>query len=452
MAGIQIDKLSVESYESGFAIGHASPRISWRFKGDVKDWQQVSYDLVIERHDGNNHEFSVTSAQSRLVPWPVEPLKSREAIRLKVRVTGSDGSRTEWAALDVETTLLDRKDWIAVPVTGEKQSPTNAKPPFQIRKTFQLPAKPARARLFVTSLGIYDATINGKRIGDHVLAPGWQSYRHHLNFQTFDVGDLLQEGENVLSSHVGSGWYTGRLGFRGGYRNIYGDRNALIAQLEGDNGEVIIKTDDSWEWSYGQILVSELYDGERFDSQPVTERWSRVEVLESPSAELISSESPPVRRIQEIVPIEIITTPSGNFILDLGQNMVGWMKINRQPPGDAGSEIVLTHAEVLEHGELGTRPLREAKAQDKIILGGDLVGHEPRFTFHGFRYVQVDGWPSGDLTLESLTGVVIHTDMERLGDFSCDHPMVQQLYSNVNWSMKGNFVSIPSDCPQRDER
>ena len=175
-----------------------------------------------------------------------------------------------------------------------------------------------------------------------------------------------------------------------------------------------------------------------------------MEILERPSAEFISTESAPVRRIQEISPKSLIKTPSGKFILDLGQNMVGWMRLNRQPCGADGSEIVLTHAEVLEHGELGTRPLREAKAQDGIILGGDLIGHEPRFTFQGFRYVQVDGWPG--LDLDCLTGVVIHTDMERLGDFSCSHPMIEQLYSNVNWSMKGNFVSIPSDCPQRDER
>lgn len=448
---VQIDRLSVESYESGFAIGHASPRLSWRFKGDTRDWKQASYDIVVER-GGHKHESSVTSDQSRLVQWPVEPLKARERAKVAVRAKGRDGSTTEWASLDLETALLSSHDWTAVPVTGEKQSVSGTKQPFQVRKTFDLRAKPSRARLYVTSLGLYDATINGKRVGDHVLGPGWQSYKHHLNFQTFDVSDLLQVGENVIASYVGSGWYSGRLGWREGHRNVYGERNAFMAQLEGDDGELIVATDSSWEWSYGNILAAELYDGETFDSRPVKETWSPVDVLERPSAELISTESPPVRRIQEIVPKKIIKTPSGRLILDLGQNMVGWMRFNKQPSGPDGSEVVLSHAEVLEHGELGTRPLRAAKAQDKVILGGDLIGYEPRFTFHGFRYVQVDGWSEADLDLECLTGVVIHTDMERLGTFACSHPMIEQLYSNVNWSMKGNFVSIPSDCPQRDER
>ena len=449
--GVQISKLSVESYESGFAIGHASPRLSWRFKGDTQDWKQASYDIIIEG-EGRKHESSVTSNQSRLVEWPDEPLKARETAKVCVRAKGHDGSTTNWVSLDLETTLLSPGDWAAVPVTGERQAEAQTKRPFQVRKTFELVDKPSRARLYITSLGLYDATINGKRVGDHVLGPGWQSYKHHLNFQTFDVSDLLQRGKNFISSHVGSGWYSGRLGWRGGHRNVYGNRNALMAQLEGDNGQTIVATDSSWEWSYGQILAAELYDGESFDSRPVNQTWSPVDVLEKPSAELISTESPPVRRVQEVVPKKIIKTPSEKLILDLGQNMVGWMRFSKQPSGPDGSEITLTHAEVLENGELGTRPLREAKAQDKYVLGGDLIGHEPRFTFHGFRYVQVDGWPENDLDLDSLIGVVIHTDMERLGDFSCSHPMVEQLYSNVNWSMKGNFVSIPSDCPQRDER
>ena len=172
--------------------------------------------------------------------WPDKPLRAREAVKVTVRATGQDGSSTGWASLDIETTLLSSEDWTALPITAEKQSSTESKQPFQVRKTFQLEQKPARARLYITSLGLYDATINGKRVGDHVLAPGWQSYRHHLNFQTFDVSDLLQAGENGFSSYVGSGWYSGRLGWRGGYRNIYGDRNALMAQLEGDDGHPIV--------------------------------------------------------------------------------------------------------------------------------------------------------------------------------------------------------------------
>jgi alpha-L-rhamnosidase len=248
--------------------------------------------------------------------------------------------------------------------------------------------------VYATAHGVYELELNGKRVGDHVLAPGWQSYSHHLNYQTYDVTSLIIPDEvNVLGAYVAEGWYAGRLVRN---REIYGSRLALLAQLEIDDN-VAVLTDDGWEWLHGPVLSSELYDGEAFDSRHQDRSWSTkdgltatsstqaVEVLPFPNTQLISPDAPPVRRIEYVTAKDVITTPSGKVVLDFGQNLVGWLKINRNIEGADGSEISLRHAEVMEHGELGTRPLRTAKARDIITLGGDVEGWEPRFTFHGFR-------------------------------------------------------------------
>jgi alpha-L-rhamnosidase len=327
--------------------------------------------------------------------------------------------------------------------------------------------------LYITARGVYEAHLNGQPVSDHVLAPGWQSYSHRLAYQTFDVTQFLDPNvgaENTIGVILGEGWYSGRLGYRGGIHDIWGDRMGLLIQLEIDGKPV--KFEEDWTWCYGPILSSGIYDGEVYDASLVDPQWS-TSSLSSTENELTGTgswlpveklpfdgplpstpQSPPIRRTQEIKPIEVITTPSGQTVLDMGQNMVGWLRWNTSGPAidlNPGSthEIKLQHAEVLEFGELGTRPLRHAAATETVRLsaGVSMQGYEPKFTFHGFRYVQVTGWPG--LTLGDLTGIVVHTDMERLGEFSCSHSWLNRLHDNVVWGMRGNFLSVPTDCPQR---
>jgi len=301
---------------------------------------------------------------------------------------------------------------------------------------------------------MYEAYLNGKRIGQDLFTPGWTSYYARLAYQTYDVTDMLHEGENVLSAWVGEGWYAGVLGYGGGTRNIYGERTALIAQLEVD-GKAIVSTDASWEWSHGAIVTSEIYNGETYDTTlPDTDfkdgQWSPIETLSLPSISLFSTQSPPVRIVDTVKPIELITTPSGQTIIDFGQNFAGTVRILSDPPAES-KELVIRHAEVLEHGELGTRPLRYAKATDRLTLSGRSVkGYTPKFTSHGFRYAEVTGWPG--IKLEDLEGVVFQSSMERSGDFSCSHKTIDRLYQNCIWSTIANTISVPTDCPQRDER
>ncbi|KAI8289886.1 hypothetical protein K4K60_007568 [Colletotrichum sp. SAR11_57] len=275
-----------------------------------------------------------------------------------------------------------------------------------------------------------------------------------------------------MGVRVAEGWFSGRIGFEGGHRNIWGPHTALVSQLEitfSDGRVEYIGTDGSWSVTRGPIRLAEIYDGEKYDatleiekwSDPITttdfdmSRWEPVLVLPflPGSTKLVAGFGEPVRRVEVIKPVDQITTPTGKTIVDFGQNLVGYLKLTNIS-GSRGHIIKLSHSEVLEHGELGTRPLRICKAVDEYILKGsaEVEQYEPRFTFHGFRYAQIDGWTGDHDVMTSVEAVVCHTDMKSVGLFSCSDDMLNKLYENITWGMRGNFLSVPTDCPQRDER
>lgn len=474
MASLEISKLFFEHHHTPLGIAETEPRISWRFEGDIKDWEQSSYDLEICRGGASEKAtelFSFNSTDSLYVPWPGEPLSETEAATVRVRSHGGRAS-TPWSDwVSVETGLLSEDGWSgAQPITQAYDVPLNEpKHPQYFRKEFELveSAHITSARLYITALGIYEAEINGKRVGDLVLAPGWQSYHHRHAYDTYDVTDLITPGGNAIGAVVGEGWYSGRLGFGGGTRNIYGDSIGLLALLVvtlEDGFQVKIPTDSTWKSSRGPISASEIYVGETYDArlEGDIEGWSSFGFEKAPSwlgtralpslrGVLVPPDQPGVRRTGERKPERIFKSPSGKLLVDFGQNLVGWLRIKVQGP--SGTNITLRHAEVLEKGELGTRPLRTALARDTITLSAKPLEWEPKFTFHGFRYAQVEGWPAHvPLDEGNIRAVVVHTDMEQTGWFKCSNDLLNKFHSNVRWSMKGNFVSIPTDCPQRDER
>lgn len=462
---VQLSRVTVEHYPLPLGIAEASPRLSWRFTGAASDWTQKSYDVRIHRTSGTE-ELHVDSSASILVPWPSStPLAPRESAKVEVRSNGSDGSSTDWTSVALERTL-DEGDlkWKVVSGEAAQHGDEKSQRPFRLRKVFHTDST-TKGRLYITAQGVYEVYINGTKVSPDLLAPGWTDYRYHLNMQTYDVSPYLAKGENVISAWVGDGWYSGRLGFHGGRRNLYGDRMGLLAQLEVD-GNPVVTTDDSWQWSYGAIITSELYDGEEYDAsleepdwqtssyQPTqSSSWKQVEVLPKPEGKLVISQAPPVKEIEVLQPKEIITTPSGKTIVDFGQNFAGVIRFKSNPPASSSSStLVIRHAEVLEKGELGVRPLRDCRATDIIKLSAShsLKGYQPRFTFHGFRYAEFTGWDG--LALSDIEGVVMQTAMERTGSFECSHALINQLHSNVIWSCIGNTISVPTDCPQRDER
>ncbi|MGW2719150.1 family 78 glycoside hydrolase catalytic domain [Streptomyces sp. NPDC001492] len=456
----------LEHHREPLGIGESRPRLSWRTETDTPDWTQQAYRLEITATDGTvlTDTGRVEGADSVLVDWPGEPLASRSRFGVRVQVWGEGAEPSAWSpATWAETGLLARTDWTARPVTPDREASDAPLPVALLHRAFTLAKPVAAARLHITAYGVYEAEINGTRVGDHVLAPGWTSYHHRLRYQTFDVTGLLRAGDNAIGALLGEGWYTGRLGFHGGRRNLYGDRRALLAQLEvthPDGTVTTLGTDETWRATTGPILRSELYDGEVHDARAArpgwsapghdTSDWSPVIELPLPEAQLVAPTGPPVRRTQTLAPVDVLTTPSGKTILDFGQNLVGRLRI--RVAGPSGHTITLRHAEVLEHGELGVRPLRLAAATDTYTLAGTgEETYEPRFTFHGFRYAEIDHWP-GELDPSAVEAVVLHTDMTRTGWFESSHELVNRLHENVVWGMRGNFLDIPTDCPQRDER
>jgi alpha-L-rhamnosidase len=466
---VAISGVRVEHRRDALGIGTPRPRLSWMIHTTAANWWQDSYEIAAFDADGELRAQTgrIRSAESVLVPWPFAPLRSRERQLLRVRVWGRDGAVTAWSdAQPVEAGLMHPDDWSARFVTPSwEEDPSRPQPYPMLRRAFAVhgEGRVVQARLYITALGVYEAYLNGVRVGDQVLAPGWTSYGQRLRYQTYDVTDLLRAGPNVIGAVLGDGWYRGRLGFDGGQRNVYGDQLGLLAQLEisySDGVFARVVTDMGWRAAPGPILASDLYDGEWYDAR--LERpgwaapgyddrdWSGTRLVDHDLATLVAPDGPPVRPIELVAPVAIGASPSRKTIVDFGQNLVGRVRVTVR--GRAGETITLRHAEVLEQGELCTRPLRQAAATDRYTLRGEGVEvWEPRFTFHGFRYVEVEGWP-GDLPADAVRAVVCHSDLERTGWFACSDPLINRLHENVVWSMRGNFLEIPADCPQRDER
>ncbi|WP_050057020.1 alpha-L-rhamnosidase [Pseudarthrobacter siccitolerans] len=332
-----------------------------------------------------------------------------------------------------------------------------------LRKEFRLGeghGAVAKATLRATAFGVYEALINGVPVGEDVLSPGWSSYEWRLRYRSYDVTALVGPS-TVIGVSLGNGWYRGRLAWHG-MSNLYGHELGFFGQLdiEFEDGHVqTVASDTSWQSGPSATTVNDLYDGQTIDArrnQPGWAEpgfdagtWAGVRTLKFDAGRLAEPVGPPVGRTAVVKPREIFTSPGGKTLVDFGQNLVGWLRFTVQ--GEAGQIITVRHAEVLEDGELGVRPLRSAKATDTFILSGGADFFEPTKTFHGFRYAEITGWP-GTLTVDSLEAVVVHSELERTGTFECSNELVNQLHRNIVWGLRGNFLDLPTDCPQRDER
>lgn len=456
--------VSFEHLTDGLGIGVPAPRLTWTLPPG--SGRQEAYELEFDRAGRSHRTGRVAGPDQVLVPWPGEPLNSRERVAVRVRVwTPGAPEPSDWSEPStVEAGLLHPGDWRAAPVGADwDEDPDADRRPARVRRDFVLDRPVTRARLYVTAHGLYEVEINGRRVGEDALAPGWTVYPERLRYRTHDVTGHLTAGANTIGAWLGDGWYRGRYGFDGGTRNIYGTDQSLIAQLEvtyDDGTTTVIATDPSWQAAPGPIITSGLYEGETFDarlddpdwatSAADGSQWTPVRVGERNPRTLVAPQGPPVRCTQEVAPTGVTHKEDGRHLLDFGQNLVGRLRITVDGP--VGTTITLRHAEVLLDGEPATRPLREAHATDTLILAGDgPYTWEPRFTLHGFRYAEVTGWP-GELTEGAVTARVYHTDMRRTGWFECSDELINRLHENVVWSMRGNFVDLPTDCPQRDER
>jgi alpha-L-rhamnosidase len=455
-------------------IGTPAPRLSWQVTTAPDDYRQARYELEITRN-GTTETHPTASGEQILVAWPSAPLTPREIASVRVRV-GNTATWSAWSApAEVEAGLLTAEDWSARFIspreiaalqapspTADKSSATGesdfrGSPAPIVSGGIELPGPVAKARLYITAHGIYVARINGERVGDEQLAPGWTAYHHRLRYQTHDVTGLLRTGANQLDILLGNGWFRGRLGFRD-QRALYGDRLAALAQLEvtlDDGSTHVLGTDGGWTARESRIVDDQIYDGQHTDLTRAEGAATPVDVVDADLSILVAPDGPPVR-VTEVLPAkEVSTSPAGKTLVDFGQNLVGWVRLTTNR---AGQTVTIRHAEVLEDGELGVRPLRTAKATDVFRIGeggegsegGERITLEPELTFHGFRYAEVTG--ADNLRAEDIEAVVIHSDLERTGWFESSHELLNRFHDNVVWGMRGNFVDVPTDCPQRDER
>lgn len=465
---LKVIDLRCEYKVNPIGIGVKHPRISWKLAADGRGVKQTGYQIVVAKDDAFQDVLwdsgQVQSEDSIHIALNEVPYETRTRYYYRVKVWDNRDRSSDWSEVAFWETGLGLDEWTAEWISAPLDLTDNPEQCPMLRRSFTARGKVKSARIYATSLGLYCLELNGKRVGDEYFTPGWTSYHNRLQYQTYDVTSLVRESGNAIGAMLGPGWYKGNLGWQG-QREIYGDRTALLLQLhlEYESGEQeVIRTDGEWKAAPSPILMSEIYHGETYDARLEQAGWSEpdfadsawrpVQVIDHTKDILIAQENVPVRIVNELVPIKKWITPKGELVLDMGQNMVGWVRFQVQ--GEAGQEVVLQHAEILDRdGNFYTGNLRTAKQTIRYILkGGGVETFEPHFTFQGFRYLKLTGIDEQDVQLEHFKGMVLHSDMERTGSFECSDSDINQLQHNIEWGLKGNFLDVPTDCPQRDER
>ncbi len=463
--------LRVEHLREPLGLSATTPRLSWKIKSDESDQLQTAYQVLVassprlltpSRADLWNSE-KVHSGQNVLVEYAGRALESRQQTWWQVRIWDKNGRASAWSApARFEMGLLSPGDWGAEWIKTAIQFDDYLYPSPMFRTEFLLNKPIQQARLYATSKGLYEFYLNGDRVGDDLLTPGFTSYKHRIQYQVYDVTHMINRGNNAAGIILGNGWYRA---FNPNNRPMPPIQDLkVLAQLEvlySDGSRQTIVTGPNWRSATGPVLVSTIFDGETYDARLEMPGWNKtgfddsswhgVVLTGDDKDHVVASLSEPVRRIDELTPIEVIYTPEGDTVIDMGQNMVGWCRLAVDVP--EGTSITLRHAEILDmHGNFYTENLRTAKQEVTYISNGrGMQVFEPRFTFQGFRYVAISGYP-GEVTKDLIKGIVIHSDLARTGTFSCNNDLINQLQHNIIWGQKGNFVDIPTDCPQRNER
>jgi alpha-L-rhamnosidase len=465
---IEVKELICEYHTNPLGIDILNPRLSWQIVSADENVLQTAYEIKVTDQTAKGkllwNSGKVNSAQSVNITYEGPALKSMQRVSWQVRVWDNKNKVSAWSAPGTwEMGILEPESWKASWIAlGSESDVKGSKPCQYFRKDFAAPKTIKSARVYVTSQGLYQIFLNGKKVSTDLFTPGWTSFKNRIQYQTYDVTSMLRE-KNSVGAILGDGWFRGNIGWAN-QSDYYGSKLALLVQLQinyTDGTSEVIGTDGSWKVSNGPILFSDIYNGETYDARKEMpgwtsigfddSQWGKATVIDQSKKILVAPQGAVVKAIEEIKPIKLITTPKGETVFDMGQNMVGWVRLKVQ--GNKGDQVILKFAEVLtKEGNFYTENLRTAKCTDNFILNGSgLEVFEPYFTFHGFRFVKIEGL-SAPPSLDQITGVVIHSDMNPTGSFTCSDPMINQLQHNIQWGQKGNFLDVPTDCPQRDER
>ena len=448
---LSISTLTCESLTNPIGLYTMKPRFSWIIETDIPDAIQEAYRIEVRNDAGDViwESGDVQSAQSTFVEYAGPPLSYQTRYTWRVKVT-VNRIESDWSEQAVFETALET--WTADFICADDTPDSSACKTFRYRFTVKKSVKSARA--YSTALGLYELCLGGQAVSDTCFNPGLSAYDKRVLYQTYDITDMLATGENELTAYLAAGWYKGDFGLQD-TRNLYGKAMAFSAQIDitySDSNRETFKTDETWQYADSPIIYAEIYHGETYDARnEVPGAWRQSLTYNIGGLSVEPFDGVPVRRQEVLKPVKFFTTPKGERVLDFGQNLTG--RVRMAVNAGSGAIVRLRHAEVLDRdGNFYTENLRSAKCTDTYICKGDgKEVYEPHFTFHGFRYVCVDEYPS-EISPDQFEAVVLHSDMVPTGTFSCSDPLINQLQSNIKWGMKGNFLDIPTDCPQRDER
>ena len=465
MAQVTVSNLLTENQVNPVSIDIVQPRFSWQLKGGKRNIQQTAFEIkVLQKNTAVWSSGKVASAQSVLLPYAGTALQSGRQYSWQVKVWDNNGKASLWStAAFFKMGMLNAADWKAKWLEAGFAEDSINRPAQYFRKPFGVNKKIQSAYAYITAHGMYEAQINGKRVGDYYLTPGWTSYNNRLQYQVYDVTSLLKNGANAVGVVAANGWYRGYLAWNDN-KNIYGKKLAILFQMEieyTDGTTQTITSDESWKSATGAIRYAEIYNGEIYDARQEKNGWSNamyndnnwsgVKTVAADKAVLVATYNEPIKKQEIFKPVKILKTPKGELVADFGQNLTGWATLKIK--GKTGDTINLFHTEVLDKaGNFYTDNLRAAKQQNTFILkGGDEEFFEPHFTFQGFRYIKIEGL-TGELKTENISAVALYSAMPPTGTFTSSNALINQLQHNIQWGQRGNFLDVPTDCPQRDER
>lgn len=470
--------LICEYQQSPIGVDKPHPQLSWKLPDIGKGIMQSAYEVLVatsienlDKNIGDAWETGkVVSDQSIFVDYTGIDLQSGQMYFWKVKYWDNQGAESAFSATaSWEMAYLNFSDWKAKWISrNETNDKEDSLRSIIMRKKFNIGKTIKKAKLFVTGLGNYVFYLNGEKVGNDILTPGWTDYENRLQYQVYDVTEMLQKGENAAGAMLGNAWWSGGLGWKKNASTLrkqysFGPMK-LLAQIEIEDkaGNIqTIVTDESWKWSESPIMFNNLYDGVHYDARLNQDgwkiggfdesSWKNVALTSSGTSKLVAQQAPPIRMEKELTAQSVTKVPNGNYVFDFGQNMVGWGKLTVS--GKAGTKIKMKFAELLhDDGTVAQENLRSAQATDIYILKGEGTEiWEPQFTYSGFRYVEIEGFP-GEPTKDALTGIVFYSSAPWIGKFESSNHLMNTIIKNTIWGQKGNMHSVPTDCPQRDER
>ena len=481
--GINIQNLRCEYLTNPPCIDVVSPRLSWILESPQRGERQTAYQVIVsstkKKLSENQGDLwssgKVDSDQTIQLEYAGKPLKSGMSCFWKVRIWNSAGKVSEWSKPAFWTMgFLDSEDWKAKWIGVHDPEPSEWARPRYLRKTFQVGQSVRRATVYVSALGLYELRLNGQHVGDHLLTPEWTNYNKRVQYQSYDVTRLVRAGANALGAILGNGWYSGGWQhWKDSLKAIYGKEPLFLAQLEiqyADGSHQTFVSDETWHGtSDGPFRFTGIYEGVSYDARKEFKGWDCAGFddhnwssattpkrgIDFKVGQLVSQRGEPIRVIQEIRPVALTEPKPGIYVFVFDQNIVGWCRFKFQ--GKAGETVELQHGEMRNPdgtvflGNLTVVSEHRIQLDRYTFKGNGTESFEPNFTYHGFQYVEVRGLTQKP-KLENLTGIVFHSDCPETGQFTCSEPLINRLAQNIVWSQRGNYMGVPTDCPQRNER